>query len=170
MSRRSTTPRPALVTDVMTVLQRRRQPTTPLRFTDLERRLPRGMYGTMDAVRGAAERDLLDYDDALPSRHGRTLTLRRKAIAWNPQPDGQPAPLTYRWAHQGTTLSGSLEDWAKLWAVDAHQVPGGPLGWTLSGTRHSFLPYLDQEGERWRIVVAGEQVHIHSAKEAATRG
>lgn len=154
-------PRPALVVEVMTVLQRRRHLHTRLPQRDLERRLPAGRYGTLDALRGAAERGLLHYDEALPSRAGRMVMLDARATTWSPEQDGQPRPLTYTWAHNGRMVSGRLPDWAKLWAVKAHRVPGGPLGWTLSGPRYrSYLPYIDLVEDRWRIVVAGEETYV----------
>ena len=152
-------PRPALVSDVMTVLQRRRDHHTPIRQWVMEGRLPKGLYGFRDALYGAVERDLLTLDERLPGRAGRAVKLTPTGINWTPREDGQPVPLVYTWWQDGKPVLGTLTDWAHAWAVLEEKVPGGPLGWSLAGERfNSYMPYIHPVPEGWRVVAAGEQV------------
>lgn len=161
MPRPTTTPRPALVADVMPVLQRRRNHHIPIRQWIMEGRLPKGLYGFLDALRGCMERDLITVDDRLPGRAGRAILLTPTGLAWRPREDGQPVPLVYTWRHHGQPVLGPLVDWARAWAADAHPVPGGPLGWTLAGERHNgYMPHIHDVPEGWRVVAAGEQVIV----------
>lgn len=161
MARRTVAPRPALVTDVMMVLQRRRNHAVPIRQWVLEARLPSGLYGFLDALRGCQERHLLTLDDRLPGRAGRAVRLTAAGIDWAPREDGQPVPLVYTWRHHGKPVLGPLADWAATWAVDAHPVSGGPLGWTLAGEQHNaYLPHINPAPGGWYIVAAGEQVAV----------
>lgn len=161
MARPSIPPRPALVTDVMLILQRRRDHTIPIRQWVMEGRLPKGLYGFLDALRGCEERDLLTMDDRLPGRAGRALLLTPAGLAWRPREDGTADPLTYTWLYDGAPVCGPLADWARAWAVDTHPVPGGPLRWSLAGTKHrAYMPHIHEVAEGWRIVAAGEQVTV----------
>jgi hypothetical protein len=153
-----------LVADFMPVLQRRRTHTIPIRQWVMEGRLPKGLYSTLDALRGAQERDLITVDDSLPGRAGRSLLLTGKGLSWKPGEDGQPEPLEYTWSYHGRGVTGSLADWGRSWAVKAHQVPGGPLGWTLAARRYScYMPHVHEVDGRWRIVAAGEQAFVDKA-------
>lgn len=164
MSRRVINPRPMLVADLMPVLQRRRTHHVPIRQWVLEGRLPVGLYATVAALHGAMERDLITVDDSWPGRAGRAILLTPRGLSWQGDEDGQPEPLTFTWTLRGQHASGTLADWGKAWAVAAHQVPGGPLGWTLAAQRHrSYMPYVHDVGGRWRIIAAGEQTFVDKA-------
>lgn len=164
MARAVVVPRPMLVSDVMGVLQRRRTHHIPIRQWVLEGRLPKGLYATVEALRGAEERDLLTFHDRLPGRAGRSIVLTYKGLQWAPEEDGQPEPLTYTWTWMGGGVTGSLADWGRAWAVAAHQVPGGPLGWTLAAQRYAcYMPRVHEVDGRWRIICAGEQAFVDKA-------
>lgn len=150
-----------LIADVMAVMRRRRDHHIPIRQWVLQGRLPRGLYGVVDALRGAAERDLVMVDDSLPGRAGRAILLTDTGLSWQPREDGQPEPLEYTWSYHGHGVTGPLADWGRAWAVKAHQVPGGPLGWTLGARRHHcYIPYINAVDGRWQIVAAGEQTFV----------
>lgn len=164
MPRKIITPRPMLVADLMPVLQRRREHTIPLRQWIMEGRLPKGLYSTLDALRGAEERGLVMVDDSMPGRAGRAILLTDKGLSYRLQEDGHPEPLEYTWVYQGRGVTGSLADWGRAWAVKAHQVPGGPLGWTLAAQRYScYMPHVHEVDGRWRVVAAGEQAFVDKA-------
>lgn len=164
MARTTIPARPMLVADLMPVLLRRRDHTVPIRQWVLEGRLPKGLYSTLDALRGMEERGLIMVDDTLPGRAGRAILLTDKGLSWTPREDGQPEPLEYRWSYQGRGVTGSLADWGRSWAVKAHQVPGGPLGWVLSAQKYScYMPHIHLVDGRWRIVAAGEQAFVDKA-------
>ena len=170
MPRATITPRPVLVTDVMPVLQRRRRHTVPLRQWILEGRLPKGLYGFLDALRGCAERDLLTMDDLMPGRAGRAILLTPQGQAWAPREDGTPVPLLYTWRYEGQPVVGPLADWATAWAADAHPVPGGPLGWSLRGEKHNgYMPHIHEVPGGWRVVPAGEQGTVPKSERKVLR-
>lgn len=164
MARPVVAPRPMLVADLMPVLQRRRAHHLPIRQWIMEGRLPKGLYATMDALHGAEERDLITVDTNLPGRAGRAILLTPQGLRWKGDADGQPEPLTYTWTWHGGGVTGSLADWGRAWALKAHQVPGGPLGWTLAAQRHAcYMPRVHEDGGRWRITCAGELAYVDKA-------
>jgi len=161
MPRRTIPARPALVTDIMPVLQRRKDHAVPIRQWIMEGRLPKGLYGFLDALRGCAERDLLTWDDHYPGRAGRAILLTPTGREWKPREDGTPVPLVYSWVHQGKPVLGTLEDWARTWATYEEFVPGGGLSLSLAGEKFNcYVTHMHPVEEGWRVVAAGEQVIV----------
>lgn len=166
MPRPTIPPRPALVTDVMSVLQRRRSHDVPIRQWVMEGRLPKGLYGFLDALRGCQERDLITVDDRLPGRAGRAITLTPTGLAWTPRQDGTPVPLVYSWKYQGQQVLGPLEEWARTWAELEEFVPGGALSLNLAGEKFNcYVTHMHPVPEGWRVVAAGEQVIVPRVRE-----
>jgi len=154
--------RPALIADVVRVLQRRRDHMTALRYRVLTQRLPRGMYGVMDALRGAWMLGLVEHPGHLSPAH-QTVSLTPQGLACDPS---ALEVLRYRWGTSRGQHAGTLEQYAREVFEGRCGAPAPGLILHLEDCPRPLAAQVmahvlpDGEGGGFRVTAAGEEAVV----------
>lgn len=161
--------RPALISEVMSVLLARRVErglslSLPMRMYLIEQRLAPGHLGVLDALRGAAELGYLTLTNLGSTASGIEATLTEAGKVYDPAE--QPV-LRYAFQDAGTLVVGTLADYARAWQ-QCHYSGDPGLGTELLTFAHRagyrvmvdrLTPVYEQNDRvMYRVWAAGEFV------------